>query len=62
MCSGQIRERMQQRRAGAGLSSGGYEGGGLQMAAKAMGFGKFRRRAARLPQPPALGITEDGAV
>lgn len=60
MCGGLgIRQRANQRL--AGLSSGGYEGGG-SFATKAMGLPASRRRIAQLPKVPLLGVTEDGAT
>jgi hypothetical protein len=61
MCTSEIRERMATRRGLRGLSSGGYEGGGA-FATKAMALPSSRRRSARLPQVPLLGIDEDGAI
>lgn len=61
MCTSQIRDAIAQHRGGKGLSSGGYEGGG-GFVTKAMGAIGSRKRSARLPVPPPLGITEDGAI
>ena len=57
MCTAAIRERRAQLK----LTSGGYEGGG-SFATKAMALPSARRRSARLPQVPLLGIDEDGAI
>lgn len=63
MCTSEIRERIAARRnkGVSKLSSGGYEGGGA-FATKAMALPSSRRRSARLPQVPLLGIDEDGAI
>jgi hypothetical protein len=60
MCTGRVMEAIRARKT-AKLTSGGYEGGG-SFATKAMSLPGSRRRSARLPQPPLLGITEDGAI
>lgn len=60
MCTA-IREKFLAARGAKQLSSGGYEGGG-GFATKSMGVMAGRRRSSRLPVPPPLGITEDGAI
>jgi hypothetical protein len=61
MCTGQFVRMRRANQKLAGLTSGGYEGGG-SFVTKAMGLPSARRRSARLPQVPLLGITEEGAI
>lgn len=60
MCGGYF-ARMRQNQQLSKLTSGGYEGGGA-FATKAMALPRSRRRIAKMPQPPLLGISEEGAI
>ena len=65
MCSGKIKDALMGPGAKSlsSLSSGGYDGGG-GFASKAMGAGlagsRMRKRIAKLPQVPLLGLSSLG--